>query len=418
MEANGISKRAESNDNSNKKSPGNESESKNLIETTTVTLSKKYFDIPKSESSFNSYSRTCDPHTTDDSDAQSESANSKGKRSLLKHRYLKKNYSSKHQHEHRDHNNNLFKNKNNFYENNMNLHNKHPYHSKFTYYKKSQIDENSNSQNSFSAENPSYDMTNNSMKFSNSIVKPCLVYKNSLTSDEEILSNHVSLISSIKLNENQENTLILDNINNLNEVKQGILKPSNQKENDFEVLTNDNYDNNLSETQQEINNSNSQFRKNNTTTTSSFKPVPKSEKNHLKTKGNSQKTNCKANSNNSINGKLFSNGTNTSGSITLLVDDTRFIVDPEIFKQHSNTMLGRMFNSPLENKPNERGEYAVAYGISSHIFKAILDFYKHGIIRCPPSVSIQELKEACDYLLIPFDGNTVRCHDLRGFLNE
>ena len=104
--------------------------------------------------------------------------------------------------------------------------------------------------------------------------------------------------------------------------------------------------------------------------------------------------------------------------ITLVVDDTRFIVDPELFKQHSNTMLGRMFSSTLENKPNERGEYAVAYGITATIFKAVLDFYKHGIIKCPPTVSIQELKEACDYLLIPFDGKTVRCHDLRGLLHE
>jgi BTB/POZ domain-containing protein 10 len=89
-----------------------------------------------------------------------------------------------------------------------------------------------------------------------------------------------------------------------------------------------------------------------------------------------------------------------------------------MFKQHSNTMLGRMFSSTLENKPNERGEYAVAYGISSTIFRAVLDFYKHGIINCPPSVSVPELKEACDYLLIPFDGKTIRCHDLRGLLNE
>jgi BTB/POZ domain-containing protein 10 len=108
----------------------------------------------------------------------------------------------------------------------------------------------------------------------------------------------------------------------------------------------------------------------------------------------------------------------SSTNITLVVDDTRFVVDPEMFKQHSNTMLGRMFSSTLENKPNERGEYAVAYGISSTIFRAVLDFYKHGIINCPPSVSVPELKEACDYLLIPFDGKTIRCHDLRGLLNE
>ncbi len=29
--------------------------------------------------------------------------------------------------------------------------------------------------------------------------------------------------------------------------------------------------------------------------------------------------------------------------VTLVVDDTRFTVDPDIFRQHSNTMLGRMF---------------------------------------------------------------------------
>ncbi len=110
---------------------------------------------------------------------------------------------------------------------------------------------------------------------------------------------------------------------------------------------------------------------------------------------------------------LKSNGDNR---ITLVVDDTRFVVDPELFKQHSNTMLGRMFSSTLENKPNERGEYAVAYGISATIFKAVLDFYKHGIIKCPPTVSIQELKEACDYLLIPFDGKTLIFQYMLGLL--
>jgi BTB/POZ domain-containing protein 10 len=69
-------------------------------------------------------------------------------------------------------------------------------------------------------------------------------------------------------------------------------------------------------------------------------------------------------------------------------------------------------------EPNERGEYPVAYGVSAHIFKAVLEFYKHGIIKCPHNTSVVELKEACDYLLIPFDGKTIRCHDLSGLLNE
>ncbi|GAB1602323.1 BTB/POZ domain-containing protein KCTD20-like [Argonauta hians] len=107
--------------------------------------------------------------------------------------------------------------------------------------------------------------------------------------------------------------------------------------------------------------------------------------------------------------------------ITLVVDDTRFVVDPDLFRARSNTMLERMFTSSLENnftRPNERGEYEVADGISSTVFQAILNYYKTGMVRCPPSVSVQELREACDYLLIPFDSDTVKCQNLRGLLHE
>ncbi|XP_029657137.1 BTB/POZ domain-containing protein KCTD20 [Octopus sinensis] len=107
--------------------------------------------------------------------------------------------------------------------------------------------------------------------------------------------------------------------------------------------------------------------------------------------------------------------------ITLVVDDTRFVVDPDLFRAQPNTMLERMFTSSLENnftRPNERGEYEVADGISSTVFHAILNYYKTGLVRCPPSVSVQELREACDYLLIPFDSDTVKCQNLRGFLHE
>lgn len=99
--------------------------------------------------------------------------------------------------------------------------------------------------------------------------------------------------------------------------------------------------------------------------------------------------------------------------ITLLVDDTRFTIDPGMFTAHPNTMLGRMFSSGMEfTHPNERGEYEVAEGISHSVFRAIINFYRNGIIRCPPTVSVQELREACDYLLIPFDATTIRCQNL------
>lgn len=118
---------------------------------------------------------------------------------------------------------------------------------------------------------------------------------------------------------------------------------------------------------------------------------------------------------------LFMTVPTADDRITLVVDNTRFIIDPSIFTAHPNTMLGRMFSSSLEHnftRPNERGEYDVADGISATVFRAILDYYKTGIVRCPPSVSVPELREACDYLLIPFDAQTIKCQNLRGLLHE
>lgn len=402
MEASGGGKEASSSKNA----------SSNLIESTTIlTVSKKYTDKSKLEENFNTYSRMCDPHTTDDSDAQSETSSSKSKRSHLKQRYMRKHFnnanSGSRKIQHNDQKDHSGKAKANFC--NFNNH-----------YGSFNLKEKPKKRNSYSSSHATsalfdldtinnVDINNNHINTkhlnfksaNNSSVKPCLVFKNSLTSDEEITSNHSSLITSMRFNDGKEN---LDLLLDANEAKQGILKQSNQKESDSEAP--------LESRQIEINLTQIGRQSNNR---SSFKPVKKSEKSN-KSLNNSLLLNNSAS--NISSAKFASSGNIANGSITLVVDETRFVVDPEIFKQHSNTMLGRMFNSPLENKPNERGEYAVAYGISSHIFKAILEFYKHGIIRCPPSVSVQELKEACDYLLIPFDSNTVRCHDLRGFLNE
>jgi BTB/POZ domain-containing protein 10 len=104
--------------------------------------------------------------------------------------------------------------------------------------------------------------------------------------------------------------------------------------------------------------------------------------------------------------------------VALIVDDTRFVVELDSLRAYPNTMLGRMFTSSLETHVNDRNEYRVAEGISATVFRAILDYYKTGIIRCPPTISVQELREACDYLLIPFDASTIKSHNLRGFLHE
>uniref|UniRef100_A0A1A8F9N4 BTB (POZ) domain containing 10a n=1 Tax=Nothobranchius korthausae TaxID=1143690 RepID=A0A1A8F9N4_9TELE len=107
--------------------------------------------------------------------------------------------------------------------------------------------------------------------------------------------------------------------------------------------------------------------------------------------------------------------------VTLIVDNTRFVVDPAVFTAQPNTMLGRMFGSGRENnftRPNEKGEFEVADGISSTVFRAILDYYKSGIIRCPDGVSIPELREACDYLCISFSYSTIKCRDLSALMHE
>ena len=99
--------------------------------------------------------------------------------------------------------------------------------------------------------------------------------------------------------------------------------------------------------------------------------------------------------------------------ITLVVDNTRFVVDRSLFIAHPNTMLGRMFSSGAEfTHPNERGEYEVAEGITAPIFRTILDFYRHGVIRCSADIPVQDLREACDYLLIPFSEQTIHCQNL------
>ncbi|MEQ2234176.1 BTB/POZ domain-containing protein 10 [Ilyodon furcidens] len=80
-----------------------------------------------------------------------------------------------------------------------------------------------------------------------------------------------------------------------------------------------------------------------------------------------------------------------------------------------------MFGSCWDNnftRPNEKGEFEVADGISSTVFRAILDYYKSGIIRCPDGVSIPELREACDYLCISFNYSTIKCRDLSALMHE
>lgn len=111
----------------------------------------------------------------------------------------------------------------------------------------------------------------------------------------------------------------------------------------------------------------------------------------------------------------------SAGGITLVVGSQRFDIDPAIFALRPDTMLAHMFGSSFENnitRPNERGEYEIGKSISGVIFRAILGYYETGVVVCPRGVAVQELRDACDYLLIPFDEKTIKCHDLRGLFEE
>merc|ERR1711953_497426 len=104
--------------------------------------------------------------------------------------------------------------------------------------------------------------------------------------------------------------------------------------------------------------------------------------------------------------------------ITLIVDNTRFVVSPSLFTSKPDTMLGRMFSSGFEFHPNERGEYEIAEGTTAAVFNAVLDYYHTGVIHCPPHVPVLDLRDACDYFLLPFNAATVKCQNLRGLLHE
>ncbi|EHB02647.1 BTB/POZ domain-containing protein KCTD20 [Heterocephalus glaber] len=62
-------------------------------------------------------------------------------------------------------------------------------------------------------------------------------------------------------------------------------------------------------------------------------------------------------------------------------------------------MLGRMFGPGREynfTRPNEKGEYDIAEGISATVFHTVLDYYKTGIINCPDGIAVPDLRDTAD----------------------
>lgn len=107
--------------------------------------------------------------------------------------------------------------------------------------------------------------------------------------------------------------------------------------------------------------------------------------------------------------------------ITIVMANTHFYIDLEDIEKYPDTMLAKMFGISYNHKltkPNERGEFNIDYDISPMACRAVLSFYKTGCIYIPPGVGVHEVRDVADFLLIPFNVETVRSRNLRDLLHE
>lgn len=107
--------------------------------------------------------------------------------------------------------------------------------------------------------------------------------------------------------------------------------------------------------------------------------------------------------------------------ITIVMANTHFYIDLDDIEKYPDTMLAKMFGVSYNQKltkPNERGEFNIDYDVSPMACRSVLSFYKTGCIYIPPGVSVHEVRDVADFLLIPFNVETVRSRNLRDLLHE
>lgn len=106
-------------------------------------------------------------------------------------------------------------------------------------------------------------------------------------------------------------------------------------------------------------------------------------------------------------------------TVVLLVDDVRFLIQRQTLLNHPETMLGGMFGENMNRftKENDAGEYKID-SVTPLVFKAILGYYTCNEITVPYDTNMYEIKEACDFFLIPFNTSTILSENLSAFMNE
>ncbi|CAD5119069.1 unnamed protein product [Dimorphilus gyrociliatus] len=107
--------------------------------------------------------------------------------------------------------------------------------------------------------------------------------------------------------------------------------------------------------------------------------------------------------------------------VTIVMSNTHFYIDLDDINRYPDTMLAKMFGTGLEHnmtRPNERGEFDIGSDFSAAACRAVLSFYKTAKIQIPPGVNVHDVRDAADFLLIPFNIETVKSHNLRDLLHE
>jgi len=104
--------------------------------------------------------------------------------------------------------------------------------------------------------------------------------------------------------------------------------------------------------------------------------------------------------------------------LLILPQNSRISRFPEPIYTNNSWVDSSYFSACVSVQPNDNGEYVLSESVSANVFKALLDYYTTGSIRCPLGVSVSELRESCDYFMIPFNSEIVKCDNLAELMHE
>jgi len=105
--------------------------------------------------------------------------------------------------------------------------------------------------------------------------------------------------------------------------------------------------------------------------------------------------------------------------IVLVVSPVRFALKRQMLTAYPETMLGRMFGDNMNKytRPTEGGEFIIE-SVSPEIFRIILGYYMSGSVKVTYECNMGEVKEACDFFLIPFSTKTIISENLSSLMHE